>query len=89
MIDDARAEIEARELKVTAPASELTAVPHNDDEIIIQGTKQKCRILQEYEDTFGTNYPDSITTKNKCKHSHIDPARKIVRMKPSIKNFTG
>jgi hypothetical protein len=87
MVDDARVAIEARELKVTAPASELTAVPHNDDEIIVQGTKQKHQILQEYKDTCGTNYPDSITTKKKGRHSHINPARKIVRMKPSIKKY--
>jgi hypothetical protein len=65
MVDDARVAIRDRELKVTAPARELTAVPHNDDEIIVQGTKQKRRILQEYEEKFGTNYPDSITTKKK------------------------
>ncbi len=63
MVDEARAAIEERESKVKAPASGPTAALHNDDEIIIQGTRQKRRILQEYEDTFGTNYPDSITTK--------------------------
>ena len=65
MVDDARVALGDRELKVTAPASGLTAAPHKDDEIIIQETRQKRRILQEYEDKFGTNYPDSITTKKK------------------------
>ena len=50
MIDDARVALGARELRVALPACELTAVPHNDDEIIVQGTKQKRLILQEYEE---------------------------------------
>ena len=87
MVDDARVAIEAREWRITVPTRELTAVPHNDDEIIIQGTKQKHWILQEYEDTFGTDYSDSITTKKEGKHSSIVPVRKIVRMKPSIKKY--
>ncbi len=87
MVDEARVAIEDRELKVKAPASGLTAALQNDDEIIIQGTRQKRWILQEYKDTFGTNYPDSITTKKKGKHSHIDPLQKIVCMKPSKKKY--
>ena len=87
MVDEARVTIRDREWKVTGPARELTAAPQNEDKIIVQGTKQKRRILQEYEDTFGTDYSDSITTKKKGKHSHIDPDRKIVRMKPSIKKY--
>jgi len=55
MVDEARAAIEVRELKVMGPASGLTAALQNDDEIIIQGSRQKRRILQEYEDTFGAN----------------------------------
>ena len=85
MVDDARVAIGARELRVTVPARELTAVPHNNDEIIVQGTKQKRRILQEYEEKFSTDYSDSIFTKKKGKHSHIYPDWKIVRMRPSIK----
>ena len=72
------------------PACEMTAVLHNDDEIIVQGTKQKHRILQEYEEKFGADYSDSIiNNKKKGKHSSIDPDWKIVRMKPSIKNIIG
>ena len=85
MVDDARVALGACELRVTVPARALTAVPHNDDKIIVQGTKQKRRILQEYKDKFGTDYSDSIITKKKGKHSNIDPDRKIVRMRPSIK----
>jgi hypothetical protein len=69
------------------PTHELTAVPHNNDEIIIQGTKQKPRILQEYEEKSGTDYSDSIITKKKGKHCSIDPDRKFVRMKPSINKY--
>jgi hypothetical protein len=87
MVDDARVAIEARKSRVTVPARELTAVLHNDDEIIVQGTKQKRQILQEYEEKFGTDYSDSIITKKKGKHSSIDPDQKIVCMKPSIKKY--
>ena len=59
------------------PTHELTAVPHNNDEIIIQGTKQKCRILQEYKEKSDTNYSDSIINKKKGKHCSIDPDRKF------------
>ena len=65
MIYDARVALEARELRVPLPARKLTAVPHNDDKIIVQGTKQKRLILQEYEEKFGTDYPDSIISKKK------------------------
>jgi hypothetical protein len=87
MIDDARVALGTRELRVALPARKLPATPHNNDEIIVQGTKQKRLILQEYEETFGTDYPDSIITKKKGKHSSIDPVRKIVHMKPSIKKY--
>ena len=84
MIDDARAALGTRELKVTLPAREVLAAPLNNYEIIVQGTKQKCLILQEYKEKFGTEYPDSIITKKKGKHSSINPAQKVVRMRPSI-----
>ena len=87
MVDNARVALGARELRVALPARELTDIPHNDNEIIVQGTKQKRWILQEYKDTFGTEYSDSITTKKKGKHSSIDPVRKILRMKPSINKY--
>ena len=58
MVDDARVALGALELRVLLPARKSTDVPHNDDEIIVQGTKQKRRILQEYEEKFGTNYSD-------------------------------
>ena len=73
MINDARVALGARELRVALPSCESTAAPHNNDKIIVQGTKQKHLILQEYKEKFGTNYPDSIITKKKGKHSHTDP----------------
>ena len=38
---------------------------NNFDKIIVQGTKQKRRILQEYEDTFGAGHSDSIVPRKK------------------------
>ena len=87
MVDNARVALGARKLRVAVLARESTAVPHNDDKIIVQGTKQKRLILQEYEEKFGTNYSDSIITKKKGKHSYIDPDRKIIRMRPSITKY--
>ena len=51
--------------RVALGVCESTIALHNIDEIIIQGTKQKRRILQEYEAAFGANYLDSIITKKK------------------------
>ena len=47
MVDDARVALGARELATT---------PHNNDKIIVQGTKQKRWILQEYEEKIGAGY---------------------------------
>ena len=69
MVDDARVALGARELATT---------PHNYDEFIVQGTKQKRRILQEYKEKIGANYSDSIITKKKGKHSYTNPDRKII-----------
>ena len=49
MVDDARVALGARELRVVLPAQKFTSVPQNDDNIIVQGTKQKRLILQEYK----------------------------------------
>jgi hypothetical protein len=78
MVEDARVALGARELATT---------PHNYDEFIVQGTKQKRRILQEYKEKFGTDYSDSIITKKKGRHSSINPDWKIVCMRPSIKEY--
>jgi hypothetical protein len=40
-----------------------------DDDVIVKGKKHKMQILQEYEAEFGANYPNSIITKKKGKHS--------------------
>ena len=78
MVDDAR---------VALGVCELTTAPHNVGKIIIQGTKQKSRILQEYKETFGANYSDSIVTKKKGKHSYIDPDWPIFCMRSSITKY--
>jgi len=78
MVDDAR---------VALGVSESTTVPHNVDEIIVQGTKQKRRILQEYKEAFGADYLDSIVTKKKGKHYYINPDWPIICMKPSSTKY--
>ena len=40
-----------------------------DNDVIVKGKTHKMQILQEYEDKFGANYLNSITTKRKGKHS--------------------
>ncbi len=55
--------------RVALGVREATIAPHNIDKIIVQGTKQKRRILQEYKDAFGSGHSDSIVTKKKGKHS--------------------
>jgi len=68
-------------------AHELTAAPHNIDKMIVKGTKQKRRILQEYEEAFGTNHSDSIVTKKKGKHYCINLDRPIICMRLSITKY--
>jgi hypothetical protein len=48
------------EVKTDTPASP-------DDSIIIQGMKEKKRILSAYQDKFGAGHPDSINTQKKGK----------------------
>jgi hypothetical protein len=58
-----------------------------DDDVIVKGKKQKMQILQDYEDKFGAEYPHSITTKKKGKHSCERDITLSTRMKPSIKKY--
>ena len=51
----------------------------SQDPIIIRGTKEKKRILSDYQDKFGSNYPDSIITQKKVSHLATGTCRKIVR----------
>jgi hypothetical protein len=58
-----------------------------DDDVIVKGKEQKRQILQDYEDKFGTEYPHSITTKKKGKHSCERDSPLSTRMAPSIKKY--
>ena len=78
MVNNARAALGNREL-----ANAL----HNVDKIIVQGTKKKRWILQEYKEILGADYSDSIVTKKKGNHSYIDPDWPIIHMKLSIKKY--
>ena len=73
--------------RVALGVRESTTAPHNVSKIIIQGTTQKRWILQEYKESFGAGYSDSIVTKKKGKHSYIDPDQPIICMKPSITKY--
>jgi hypothetical protein len=52
-------------------------MPSNNS-IIIQGTHKKKRILMDYQEKIGSEYPESIVTRKKGKistiHSYIAPA---------------
>ena len=63
--------------KTTLGIRELTIATCNVEEIIVQGTKQKRQILQEYKDAFSSGHSDSIVTKKTGKHSYIDSGRPI------------
>jgi hypothetical protein len=45
------------------------------------------QILQEYKAEFGNDYPHSIITKRKGKHSHEPDIVTPTRMLPSIKKY--
>ena len=73
--------------KITA-----TTIPQevHNDAMIVFGTREKRRILEDYETKFGTGYPVSIVTRKKSKHnvatllSHSAIRR---RMRPSKDKF--
>jgi hypothetical protein len=50
---------------VTDNKDVTTIASPQQDSIIIQGTKEKKRILSDYQEKFGANYPDSIITQKK------------------------
>ncbi len=61
-------EIVAKMNAKTDSSSKVTvAIPQevNDDAMIVSGTKEKRRILEAYETTFGTGYPVLIITRKK------------------------
>jgi hypothetical protein len=52
---------------VTDNKDVTTIASPQQDSIIIRGTKEKKRILSDYQEKFGANYPDSIITQKKGK----------------------
>jgi hypothetical protein len=59
------------------------ASPDINDAVIINGTKHKKQILKEYEDKYGSQYPDSIVTQKKGKHINASNTITCVCMRPS------
>ena len=51
---------------------------------IFPGSKEKHRILDQYECNFGSGYPDSIITKKKGKH---DDSSHLTRMRPALNKY--
>ena len=59
------------------------------DDVIVTGTKHKMQILQDYEGEFGADFPKSIITREKGKHSHgLDNVTPLACCPPS-KNTIG
>ena len=62
-----------------------------DDVAIVTGTREKRRILEAYEEKFGTGYPDSIITRKKGKLIDTTllspPHSRTRRMRPSKDKF--
>ena len=54
----------------------------NDDLTIISGTREKRRILEVYEEKFGSGYPDSIVTSKKGKLVSTTLVLQSTRMRP-------
>jgi len=71
----------------TNPENVNTVAIPPQDPIIIRGTKEKKRILSDYQDKFGSNYPDSIITRKKGKPScdgNLSENCARRRMRPSL-----
>jgi hypothetical protein len=59
----------------------------NDDLTIISGTREKRRILEVYEEKFGSGHPDSIVTSKKGKLVSTTLVLQSTRMRPSKDKF--
>ena len=70
----------------TQPA--IPQVTH-DDAMIVSGTREKRRILDAYDNKFGTGYTDSIVTRKKGKQvdTTLLSRSKTQRMRPSKDKF--
>ena len=58
-----------------------------DDNVIVKGKCHKMQNLQEYDEEFGDDYPKSIITRRKSKHSHELDIVHPTCMLPSIKKY--
>jgi hypothetical protein len=70
----------------------VTTIPQevHDDAMIVSGTREKRRILDDYETKFGTGYPVSIVTRKKGKHdvaTLLSYSALRRRMRPSKDKF--
>jgi hypothetical protein len=67
------------------------AIPQaaHDDAMIVSGTREKRRILDAYENEFGTGYADSIVTRKKGKQvdTTLLSRSKTQRLRPSKDKF--
>ncbi len=66
--------------------SNLVTASHDmssNNSIIVQGTCEKKCILMEYQEKFGSEYPESIVTRKKCKISN-DISLHCACMRPSL-----
>jgi hypothetical protein len=54
----------------------------DDDLTIVSGTREKRRILEVYEEKFGSGYPDSIVTSKKGKLVSTTLVLQSTRMRP-------
>ena len=63
--------------------------PTKDTTSLVTGTKEKRRILQQYELKFGAGYSDSIITKKKGKLAadDVSPAIPSARMRPELNKY--
>ncbi len=58
----------------------------SNNSIIVQGTREKKRILTDYQEKFGSEYPESIVTRKKGKISD-DTSLHCARMRPSLNKW--
>ncbi len=58
----------------------------SNNSIIVQGTHEKKRILTDYQEKFGSEYPELIVTRKKGKISN-DTSLHCARMRPSLNKW--
>ncbi len=76
---DYKADAHAKEIDPAQPTHRAA----EDDLIIVAGTREKRRILNAYEEKFGSGYTDSIVTTKKGKHANTTSVLPNICMRPS------